>query len=771
MDKMRFRFVLNNRIAIKHLLTRSASVLIFLAAMAASTFGQVQLVGDAHISSSSANGNFGTSQALNVSANNTIYVKFDITRVLPAGTKAEDVARATVKFYANKVTTAGKLDIYPIAGDWEEKTISANNAPPVLSLALTTQQIGKDTQGNYLLIDITDLVKQWLGDGTGQNAIPNYGFAVAPHPVDASTPQLADINLDSKENSQTSHEASLNVLLEGGSAGPAGPEGPMGPQGPQGPEGPQGPIGTQGPAGPQGPAGSQGPEGPQGPTGPQGPAGLQGPAGPQGPVGLQGVPGPAGEMGPEGPAGPKGLNWKGPWSDTTDYVEDDAVSVNGSSWRAVRASTNVIPVEGPDWTIIAQKGATGPQGSGSVTNVTANFPILVSNPTTTPNISLSIVPSNFGGTGLNSPGSSGNFLRSSGSNWASVPLLPSDLPGGSVNYIHNSTNIQSSANFNITGTGKVGILDAQTQINLGGIRVFRRIGLHDLFAGTSSGTDQTTGARNSYFGSFTGQWNQTGDDNAFFGYRAGAVAKGSANTFIGANAGHNGAGIVDFNTFIGYDADFTGTVITGDHNTLLGANTKVDPIVSGNILKYATAIGADSVVNFSDMVVIGKAAGVYGGVSRPADIVRTTGVVQIGAFASPGGLPLCTNNGISLCSSSLRYKTDTQPYPGGLDVLQRLLPITYTWKSNGRRDVGFAAEQVAEVEPLLTFKNDNGEIEGVNYGQISTVIVNAIKQQQAQIEQQQQQLRAQQALLKQQQQQIDALTRRVSGSRANRNVR
>ena len=64
-----------------------------------------------------------------------------------------------------------------------------------------------------------------------------------------------------------------------------------------------------------------------------------------------------------------------------------------------------------------------------------------------------------------------------------------------------------------------------------------------------------------------------------------------------------------------------------------------------------------------------------------------------------------------------------------------------------------------------------GEIEGVNYGQISTVVVNAIKQQQEQIEQQQQQLQVQQGVLKKQQQQIDALKRLVSNKRANRHVR
>ena len=97
--------------------------------------------------------------------------------------------------------------------------------------------------------------------------------------------------------------------------------------------------------------------------------------------------------------------------------------------------------------------------------------------------------------------------------------------------------------------------------------------------------------------------------------------------------------------------------------------------------------------------------------------------------------------------------------------------MTYRWKSNGRRDIGFAAEEVAAIEPLLTFKNDKGEVEGVNYGQISTVFVNSIKEQQAQIERQQQQLQAQQAQLKQQQQQIDALMRKAASKRAYRHMR
>jgi hypothetical protein len=211
--------LMNCGTAIVNLLTRLSCVLIFLSALAAGAYGQAVLVSDAHTSATSVNGNFGTNPTLTVSAANTAYVRFKISRTLPAGTKADDVARATVKLYVSKVAAPGKFDLYPISADWDEKTLTTNNAPPLGPLSLTTQQIGKDAQGNYLLIDVTDLVKQWLGDGTGQGALPNYGFALAPHPVDADTPQLADVNLDSKENAQTSHDAWLDVQLAGAADG------------------------------------------------------------------------------------------------------------------------------------------------------------------------------------------------------------------------------------------------------------------------------------------------------------------------------------------------------------------------------------------------------------------------------------------------------------------------------------------------------------------------------------------------------------------------
>ena len=48
-------------------------------------------------------------------------------------------------------------------------------------------------------------------------------------------------------------------------------------------------------------------------------------------------------------------------------------------------------------------------------------------------------------------------------------------------------------------------------------------------------------------------------------------------------------------------------------------------------------------------------------------------------------------------------------------------------------DLGFVAEEVDQVTPLLTTRNADGQIEGVKYDRISAVLVNAINEQQDQI--------------------------------------
>jgi hypothetical protein len=139
--------------------------------------------------------------------------------------------------------------------------------------------------------------------------------------------------------------------------------------------------------------------------------------------------------------------------------------------------------------------------------------------------------------------------------------------------------------------------------------------------------------------------------------------------------------------------------------------------------------------------------------------------IEIQTFAQGGNTVVCQYFGtLAYCSSSLRYKTNIAPFGSGLNLVKQLSPITFNWKQDGMKDFGLGAEDVEKIEPLLVTYNDKGEVEGVKYERIGVVLINAVKEQQTQIEQQQKQIEQQQDLIKQQaeklerqQSEIDAL--------------
>lgn len=134
------------------------------------------------------------------------------------------------------------------------------------------------------------------------------------------------------------------------------------------------------------------------------------------------------------------------------------------------------------------------------------------------------------------------------------------------------------------------------------------------------------------------------------------------------------------------------------------------------------------------------------------------GYLVVNALQTGGTNDLCrgTGNYLASCSSSIRYKEEIASLELGLETVQQLDPVTFTWKEGGDRDLGFIAEEIAQIDPLLTTYNDDGEIEGVKYKQLTAVLVNAVKEQQQQITslrqelQQYQQLALEVAELKQQ---------------------
>lgn len=289
--------------------------------------------------------------------------------------------------------------------------------------------------------------------------------------------------------------------------------------------------------------------------------------------------------------------------------------------------------------------------------------------------------------------------------------------------------------------------DAGRDITTGGSNSFfgRGAGLsntsasNNSFFGTLAGTLNTTGNDNAFFGSGAGAVNTNGDENAFFGFAAGENnTTGGENSFFGEGAGAGTTSGGD-NTFVGNAAGNANT--TGFSNTVIGVNANVgDPDLTN-----ATAIGSRSFVTANHSLVLGGIAGINGalndtkvgiGTTAPLDRLHVNGIIRVETLGAAGTTSLCRNTSeqISTCSSSLRYKTGIAPFSSGLNLVNRLRPITFNWKQGGMHDFGLGAEDVAAIEPLLVTYNDKGEVEGVKYDRIGVVLLNAVKEQQEQIE-------------------------------------
>ena len=307
------------------------------------------------------------------------------------------------------------------------------------------------------------------------------------------------------------------------------------------------------------------------------------------------------------------------------------------------------------------------------------------------------------------------------------------------------------------------------------------VGNNNTFMGTNAGFNNNVAIGNTFLGSSAGQSNLSGGNNTFLGLNAGNTNLGSSNTYVGANA--KGLALISNASAVGGNA-FAGqsnSLILGSINGINGAIADTDvgigtttpsarldvSVNSSHILLGDAGCGAftgigfgsamEGCTNFSmvgngiDTIINRPSGGIIA--LREANVtqlriaaggaVTVSNTLAVGLLDNGGSVQLCRNqlnNAIGFCGSSLRYKKDFQPFTRGLELISRLKPITFRWKSDNTPDLGFGAEDVAVVEPLLVTHNDKGEIEGVKYDRISAALVNAVKELHEQITAQQKQL-------------------------------
>ena len=69
-------------------------------------------------------------------------------------------------------------------------------------------------------------------------------------------------------------------------------------------------------------------------------------------------------------------------------------------------------------------------------------------------------------------------------------------------------------------------------------------------------------------------------------------------------------------------------------------------------------------------------------------------------------------------------------------MVLNLRGVSYDWKADGRHDIGLIAEEVGEVIPEIVVFEENGvDAESVDYSRLVAVLIEAMKAQQAEIDQ------------------------------------
>ena len=312
-------------------------------------------------------------------------------------------------------------------------------------------------------------------------------------------------------------------------------------------------------------------------------------------------------------------------------------------------------------------------------------------------------------------------------------------------------------------------------------------GSSNSFFGASAGSSNENGGANSIFGTVAGNLNTSGSYNSFFGAEAGYSNNGSFNAFFGQHSGFT-ISTGSKNTMLGYLtgaglADITNATAIGNrayvtqNNSLVlgsiaGVNGATDSI---NVGIGTTAPAALLHIAFpSSQVLIGDpgcGSGLFGGIGFDTTLdctnyaflgsstetminvpsggtiyfregnstnirIKPGGILRVDNLGSAGSTSICRNASleISTCSSSIRYKNNVANYRSGTEILDRLRPVTFNWKESGTLDIGLVAEEVEDIDPLLVTYNAAGQVEGVKYDRIGVVLVNVVKEQQAEIE-------------------------------------
>ena len=323
--------------------------------------------------------------------------------------------------------------------------------------------------------------------------------------------------------------------------------------------------------------------------------------------------------------------------------------------------------------------------------------------------------------------------------------------------------------------------------------------------GINTQGNNTTGMQNTASGASALAFNATGNNNSALGYEAGPDFNHpglSNSTAIGANAqftasnslvlgsinGVNGA-TADTSVGIGTTAPASALDVEGNMPArsapilLLKNNAAIQTAANGNAIDLRFAPdGGSNVGNpnayirvqedgnsqygaFMSFATMADGGAGSGAIERVR--ITAAGAVGVGTSAPTHIFQVGQGLGAAFADSwstysSRRWKTNIQTLPDALAKVEQLRGVSYDLKGSGKHEIGVIAEEVGQVVPeVVSFEKNGKDAQGVDYSRLTALLIEAVKQQQRQIQDQQQQMREQREQIQSALSQIKAQQRQI----------
>lgn len=303
------------------------------------------------------------------------------------------------------------------------------------------------------------------------------------------------------------------------------------------------------------------------------------------------------------------------------------------------------------------------------------------------------------------------------------------------------------------------------------------------------------GSANTVFGTSAtvagGYLNSANGDSATVagGYRNSA----SDYAMVAGGQGNIAAGPYSFAAGHHATADHPGSFVWADHDGTVSGTEFASTGANQFLIRASGGVGIGNsnpayAMDVTGRIRIrGKAGNFSGGIwfTDPATPITDRsfigraydGQLYTGFYASPTGWTFrahdngnATVAGTLSQNSDLRYKQHIAAFDNALDAILNLRGVTYEWKEANRapgRQIGFIAQEVEKVLPELVTTDLNG-YKAVAYANVVPVLVEAMKQQQRQIQTKEQRLKKLEAENAELKARLDALAAAVAELKADR---